>query len=149
MDLITFFTNKMPRTKRWVEKTFPNYRGKFMKGLDWGIFYNAHKDDKIDPAKLEEKIKRLILDDEVTNKRGIYAYVLDGDERHLNLRAFTEAMKLAAYERQGGICAACGKHFESEQMEGDHITPWSKGGKTTADNCQMLCVDCNRRKSNR
>jgi len=33
-------------------------------------------------------------------------------------------------------------------MEADHITPWSKGGKTIAENCQMLCVDCNRRKSN-
>ena len=126
-DLWNYFESVMT----WVAKTFPNYRGKFMRGLNWGILYNAHKDDKIDPAKLEEKIKRLILDDEVTNKRGIYAYVLDGDER------------------QGGICAACGKHFELTEMQGDHVTPWSKGGKTTEDNCQMLCKACNRRKSNR
>ena len=32
------------------------------------------------------------------------------------------------------------------QMQADHITPWSKGGKTIAENCQMLCADCNRRK---
>jgi 5-methylcytosine-specific restriction endonuclease McrA len=32
-------------------------------------------------------------------------------------------------------------------MEADHITPWSKGGKTTVENCQLLCLDCNRRKS--
>lgn len=31
----------------------------------------------------------------------------------------------------------------------DHITPWCEGGTTTADNCQMLCRDCNRRKSNK
>ena len=32
------------------------------------------------------------------------------------------------------------------QMHADHITPWSKGGKTTPDNCQMLCRDCNLKK---
>lgn len=136
------------RVIEWVQAVFPKYRA-VMKGIDWGILYNAHKDDDVDPAKLEREISRLILDDDVKKKSGIYAYVLDGDERHLNLRTFSDAMKLAAYERQGGICAACGKHFELAQMEGDHITPWSKGGKTTADNCQMLCADCNRRKGNR
>lgn len=32
-------------------------------------------------------------------------------------------------------------------MHADHITPWSKGGKTTPDNCQMLCRDCNLKKA--
>lgn len=35
----------------------------------------------------------------------------------------------------------------AEEMQADHITPWAKGGKTVAENCQMLCADCNRRKS--
>lgn len=132
----------------WVNAVFPNYRA-VMKGLDWGILYNRHKDEEVDPAKLERKISRLLLDDDVTNKRGIYAYVLDSDERHLNIRAFTDKMRLAAYERQAGICATCGKHFELEQMEADHIDPWSKGGSTSADNCQMLCKACNRHKSDK
>ena len=34
-------------------------------------------------------------------------------------------------------------------MEADHITPWTEGGKTIPENCQMLCKDCNRRKSNK
>jgi len=34
-------------------------------------------------------------------------------------------------------------------MEADHITPWSKGGKTDTDNCQMLCAEDNRAKGNR
>jgi 5-methylcytosine-specific restriction endonuclease McrA len=55
-------------------------------------------------------------------------------------------MRRAAYERQGGICPACGKHYEINEMESDHIDPWSKGGKTSAANCQMLCVADNRRK---
>ena len=132
----------------WVEKNFI-YRPKLMKGLEWGNFYNAHKDDALNPAELEKKISRLIKDKEVTNKRGIYEYLLTGDEKHLSLRTFDDDQKAEAYERQGGICAACKKHFELEQMEGDHILAWSKGGKTTSENCQMLCKKCNRQKSNK
>ena len=132
----------------WVKTTFPNYR-KEMKGLNWGGLYAQHKDVTLNPTELEEQIKDLMMDDDITNKKGIYAYVLDGDERHLSIRAFTDAMKREAYERQDGICPSCGGRFALEQMEGDHITPWSEGGKTTANNCQMLCKDCNRRKSNK
>lgn len=82
-------------------------------------------------------------------KKGIYKYVLDNDERHLNIRAFENRMKRESYERQKGICPICKQHFEIEEMEGDHITPWSQGGKTEADNCQMLCRECNRRKSDK
>jgi len=129
----------------WVQGKFPKYR-KEMKGVDWGELYNRFKDKKVDPVALETEVSRLMMDDDVTNKRGIYAYVLDKDERHLNIRAFSEAMKRAAYERQGGICNMCGKPFAIEEMEGDHITPWSQGGKTDKDNCQMLCRACNREK---
>ncbi|MBO7153039.1 MAG: HNH endonuclease, partial [Lentisphaeria bacterium] len=89
----------------------------------------------------------LMADDDVTSKKGIYHYVLTRQEKYLSVRAFDNRMKRAAYERQNGICSKCGKHFEIEQMEADHITPWSAGGKTLAENCQMLCRDCNRRKS--
>ena len=129
----------------WVNTTFPRYR-KEMKGLAWGEFYNSFKDQTFNAQDLETRIKKLMEDVDVTNKKGIYAYVLDGDERHLNVRAFDNRMKREAYERQNGICPHCHKHFEFEQMEGDHITPWSQGGKTEASNCQMLCKDCNRRK---
>ena len=44
--------------------------------------------------------------------------------------------------------AKCGKHFELGDMQADHITPWCRGGKTIQENCQMLCADFNRRKSN-
>ncbi|MCL1986368.1 MAG: HNH endonuclease, partial [Firmicutes bacterium] len=56
------------------------------------------------------------------------------------------SQKLAAFERQNGICPSCEKHFKIGEMEGDHITPWSKGGKTAVDNLQLLCRACNRRK---
>ena len=88
-----------------------------------------------------------MMDDEVTAKKGIYEYLLTGDEKHLSIRQFSDSQKREAYERQQGICPICKQHFEIEQMEGDHIDPWHSGGKTDAANCQMLCKRCNRWKS--
>mgnify|MGYP000963225892 CR=1 FL=1 len=130
----------------WIKATFPNYR-KEMKGLEWGVFYNKYGAGQYDPKQLEARIVDLMDNEDVTKSSGIYEYLLDGDERHLSIRAFTPKMARAAYERQKGICAKCKKHFEIDDMQADHITPWSKGGKTITENCQMLCADCNRRKS--
>jgi hypothetical protein len=129
----------------WVELTFTVYRRE-MKGIDWGSLYDEFHSVIPDTAKLEGEIESLMIDDDVNNKKGIYSYVLTRDEKYLSIRAFTEAQKREAYERQAGICAKCGKHFEIGGMEADHITPWSKGGKTNAANCQMLCLEDNRRK---
>lgn len=131
----------------WVQGTFVKKREKFMKTVNWGDLYNKYKDNVYDTARLEQETVRLLMDDDVTNKSGIYPYLLTGDERTLSIRAFTPAMASAAYERQQGICPHCGRHFDFEQMEADHIIPWHAGGRTVADNCQMLCRDCNRRKS--
>lgn len=132
----------------WVVTTFPNYRRE-MKGLPWGELYNKHKDDILDPATLEEQIVRLMADDEVTKKKGVYEYLLTSDERHLSIRTFSDSNKRTLFERQNGICPSCSETFEIGQMEADHITPWSQGGKTELNNGQMLCRDCNRRKSDR
>lgn len=132
----------------WVESTFPTYRRE-MKGLPWGLMYNRHGKKFLDADELERKIVALMEDDEIKRNAGVYEYLLDGDERHLNLRKFSAKLKRATYERQHHKCAACGQEFEFKQMEADHITPWSKGGKTVDENCQMLCKSCNRRKSNR
>ncbi|MGI6013113.1 MAG: HNH endonuclease family protein [Oscillospiraceae bacterium] len=131
----------------WVKAIFPKYR-KEMKGLDWGIFYNKYGTGKYDPKQLEARIVELMEDEDVTKNSGVYEYLLDGNEKHLSIRAFTPKMARAAYERQKGICPNCREHFEMSKMQADHITPWSKGGKTIPENCQMLCSDCNRRKSN-
>ena len=130
----------------WTKATFPKYR-KEMKGVEWGPLYNEFSDKAIDASRLEKHIAALMMNDDVTKKSGIYPYVLDGDERHLNIRAFADSMKREAYERQGGICVKCKKHFEFSEMEADHVKPWHEGGKTNAANCQMLCKDDNRRKS--
>lgn len=142
----------------WVEMKFEKYR-KEMKGLEWGLFYNTYKDKPLDAKELESKIIELMQDDEVGSKKGVYPYLLSGDEKHLSLRAFSDSIKRAVYEKQGGVCANSDGHIkgvkcpheneklELEQMEADHIIPWSKGGKTEKENCQMLCKECNRKKS--
>lgn len=33
--------------------------------------------------------------------------------------------------------------FNENEMQGDHIVPWSKGGKTVEENMQMVCAGCN------
>ena len=131
----------------WVRSTFIKYR-KEMKGIDWGFLYDHYNDNNIiyDTAQLEQRIHDLMEDDEIMKKSGIYSYVLSNDLRDLCFRTFDKKQKREAYERQQGICPHCGKHFELEEMEGDHITPWAEGGVTTAENCQMLCKECNRRK---
>jgi len=141
-ELWTYFRNVI----EWVRATFINYR-KEMKGLNWGELYDQFKDQLFDTKALEREVSELMMDDDVTNKRGIYQYVLTGSDRTLNIRGFSASQKRSAYERQGGICPVCGKYFEIDEMEGDHITPWHAGGKTEPANCQMLCKDDNRRKA--
>lgn len=148
-ELWLYFQNVMS----WVKTKFPHYR-KEMKGLPWGLFYNEYWHADIDTKAINEEIDRLMADSEVTSKSGIYAYVLDRKEKHLNLRTFDDDVKRTVYERQRGFCVdpKCpnpSKHFEIEEMEADHITPWHLGGRTVMENCQMLCRECNRRKGGR
>ena len=131
-----------------VEAVFPNYRRQ-MKGVDWGGLYGRLRDESLDPEELEASVARLMIDDDVTQKAGIFPFLLNGEEKHLNIRAFSDAMKQKTFEVQNGICSSCEKQFEMSEMDADHITPWSEGGKTIEENCQLLCKSCNRRKSNK
>jgi hypothetical protein len=152
-ELWTYFQNVI----WWVQQTFTTYR-KEMKGVEWGPLYDRYKDQQFDTNELERRTAELMQDHDVTKPKGIYNYLLTGDERHLSIRQFDDRDKRAAYERQNRKCAngtRCRtprnddgqRVFEINDMEGDHIKPWSKGGKTTAENCQMLCIPCNRHKS--
>lgn len=152
-ELWTYFQNVI----WWVQQTFTTYRRE-MKGIEWGPLYDKHSDKELNTDVLEQRTAELMQDPDVTNRAGIYAYLLNGEERHLSIRKFDDREKRAAYERQRGKCAN-GTHcrtpgnadgqriFDISEMQGDHITPWSKGGKTIAENCQMLCTPCNRDKS--
>jgi hypothetical protein len=127
----------------WAKLTFPKVRSP-LKTVHWNELFEQYKDATLDADALEVEVKRLMQDSEVEKKSGIYAYVLNGDERLLGLRTFDDNQKREAYERQDGICPMCGENFEYGEMDGDHILPWSRGGTTVAENCQMLCITDNR-----
>lgn len=132
----------------WIESLF-KYES-HMKGIEWGLLYNKYHNKSYDPSELQNAVTKLLIDDEVTKKSGIYEYLLGGkkDEKLLSLRAFELGDKRRQYAKQNGICPACNKHFEFEEMHADHIVPWSQGGKTVPDNLQMLCAHCNLQKKN-
>lgn len=141
-DLWLYFS----RVIEWAKLLFPKVR-KEMKSVEWGLLYNKYKDNDYDSDELEQEVSRLMEDDEVQNPKGIYYYLFSGDEKDLRLRTFNEKEKTKKYEEQAGICPICKKHFEFSDMHGDHLKPWSKGGKTTPDNLVMLCRKCNLEKS--
>lgn len=138
----------------WVEGTFTKKRRE-MKTVEWGTLYDAYHENIYDTVALENEVATLMMDDEVTKKAGIYPFVLTRDKKWLNLRAFTESQKRQAYERQKGECPMCAQegkaqtHYEFVEMQADHIVPWSRGGKTSVENCQMLCRTHNLTKSDK
>lgn len=157
----------------WIKKNFTVCRPA-MSTIEWGELYNKFYKNTYNAADLEEKISELMEDEDVQNKKGIYPYVLeyfgkndDGTkmtvkENHLNLRTFKENIISEVYEEQTNnanlervsncpLCAKAGsnKIFRLDEMDADHIIPWSKGGKTTKENCQLLCQYHNRSKSNK
>lgn len=131
---------------RWIGTVFTVYR-KEMAGLDWGSLYRTYHENRYNPVEVEAMVKNLMEDDEVTEKKGIYEYVLSGCSEHiarrLSKRQFSMTDKRTAYERQNGRCPVCGEEFQFEEMDGDHITAWWRGGKTVLDNLQMVCKKCN------
>lgn len=149
-ELWNYFTTVI----EWAKSIFPNYR-KEMKGLDWGRLHRKYSvnTSSYDPEELEKKINALMANEEVTEKKGVYEYLLSGEDeslaRKLSKRSFSERDKRTAYERQRGVCPKCGERHEYGEMEGDHVVPWWRGGLTVLDNLQMLCRKCNQEKAGR
>ena len=142
-NLWTYFQNVL----NWAITNFDMKKFKrIMKGLDWALYYDKYQDKTLDTVALAQQISTLMRDSEIQKPAGIIPYVLTGDERHLDLRAFPDDIKMAVWEQQNHICPLCHKEFDFEFMEGDHIKPWREGGRTVIENCQMLCRDCNRHK---
>lgn len=146
IPLWTYYQNVL----HWAISTFNMKKFKsIMKGLDWASFYDKYHEESLDIKAMEAKISELLGDDEIQKSNGIIPYVLTGDERYLDLRTFKDKVKLAVWEKQNHKCAICGKEFDFEFMEGDHIKPWREGGRTDIGNCQMLCRPCNRKKGSK
>lgn len=141
-DLWSYFNKVID----WVKELFPVYR-KEMQTIKWGFLYNKYGKNEYNPDELEQRIVSLIDNDEVQNIKGIYEYLFDNKEKHLNLRTFDDKTKTKKYEEQKGICSICKKYCKQNEMEADHIIPWNRGGKTEINNCQLLCKKCNQEKS--
>ena len=144
----------------WVRSKFVSYN-KTLKGMDWGAIYKEYQEGNLDKniikssaTTINEKIAELVYDDEVTaNLKGIYQYIIYGDAKHLQLREFDDKIKKQKYEEQSHHCVFCmdegnNREYAYSELAGDHITPWSLGGKTTLDNCQLLCKKHNSSKGN-
>ena len=142
-NLWTYFQNVL----NWAITNFNMTKfKKIMKGLDWALLYDRYHGKTLNTEEIERQISVLVRDSEIQKPLGIIPYVLTGDEHYLDLHSFPDDIKMAVWERQNHICPHCGKEFDFEFMEGDHITPWCEGGRTVENNCQMLCRECNRRK---
>lgn len=62
----------------------------------------------------------------------------------------TRAMRYDVLRRDGFKCVRCGRGREDGvKLHVDHIVPVSRGGKSTMDNLQTLCEDCNCGKGNK
>ena len=132
----------------WLELNFKEK--KIMQGVQWGEFYNKFKSKNLDPKKIENEANKLLTFDEtITNQKGIYPYILTRDEKYLNIRKFTQNIKMRVYKKQKEKCKFCDEIFDISQMHADHIIPWNKEGKSTEENCQLLCIPCNLKKSDK
>jgi len=151
----------------WVSGVFTRPPDKEMRGLEWGRLYDEYHSKSYNAAQVDADVDTLRADPAVRNNKGIYEYLLGGktDPKLLNVRVFDEKTKAAAYTKQtqkaksDGLsnCSLCAvgdnanktRIYKPDEMDADHVTAWSKGGDTSLDNCEMLCVPHNRAKGNR
>lgn len=163
---ITELKNYFDSVIDWVSSVFTDVE-KEMQGLEWGRLYESHHKTSYDSAAVSAEVKRLYGDPFVKNKRGVFEFVLGGsqDSKLLDIRVFDEATKRSVYDKQTKAaeakntsnCPLCamghdankGKIWSIKEMEADHVSAWSKGGTTSASNCEMLCKTHNRAKGNR
>ena len=150
----------------WVSGIFTDVFPE-MRGLGWGRLYEQYHGKSYDPKQVSDTVKKLAADDEVTDRKGIFEYVLGGstDTKLLNVRVFDPKVKKATYEKQTQAAEAKGesncplcaighdanksRNYKLGEMDADHVSAWSKGGASSAENCQMLCATHNRAKGNR
>jgi hypothetical protein len=161
-ELKTYFDSVIS----WTESVFSDVE-KEMCGLEWGRLYETYHGQSYNQAKVREQVQALYADPYIKNRRGIFEYILGGsvDKKLLDVRVFDEATKRSVYAKQtagakaAGVsnCPLCAlgadankaRIWAQNEMDADHVSAWSKGGATSAENCQMLCVTHNRAKGNR
>jgi hypothetical protein len=150
----------------WVSSVFLDVESE-MCGLEWGRLYETYHKKSYNPKNISEEVHKLYSDPYVKNRKGVFEFILGGsvDTKLLEVRIFDEAIKKSVYATQTAKakrkdesnCPLCAighdanknKHWGFSEMDADHVAAWSKGGATSAKNCQMLCKTHNRAKGNR
>jgi len=161
-ELETYFNSVLD----WVSGVFLDVESE-MRGIEWGRLYEEYHRRSYNPSVVSAELHRLYGDPYVKNRRGIFEYILGGstDTKLLDIRVFDDAVKKSVYEKQTreaetkGIsnCSYCAIGHDANRariwsladMDADHVAAWSKGGVSTAENCEMLCKSHNRAKGNR
>ncbi len=163
---ITELKNYFNSVIDWVSAVFTDVESE-MCGLEWGRLYELYHKTSYNPNEVSEKVQELYADSYIKNRKGVFEYILGGceDTKLLNIRIFDDAIKKSVYAKQKkeaeakGIsnCPLCAignnsnktKIWLLKDMDADHVTPWSKGGATSKENCEMLCKTHNRGKGNK
>jgi hypothetical protein len=161
-ELKTYFNSVLD----WVSTVFIDVLPE-MKGLEWGRLYEEYHGKSYDPKRMSNDVRKLAADDYVKSRKGIFEFLLGGsvDTKLLDVRVFETPVKRAAYAKQTQAaegkgesnCPLCAvghganksRIYKLEEMDADHVSAWSKGGDSSAKNCQMLCITHNRAKGNR
>jgi hypothetical protein len=161
-ELKTYFNSVID----WVSTVFIDVLTE-MKGLEWGRLYEEYHGKSYDPRKMSDDVQKLAADDYVKSRKGIFEFLLGGsvDTKLLDVRVFDTNVKRGAYAKQTQTaqrngesnCPLCAighdanksRIYKFDEMDADHVAAWSKGGETSAKNCQMLCTTHNRAKGNR
>lgn len=161
-ELKTYFNSVID----WVSTVFVDVFPE-MRGLEWGRLYEEHHGKSFDPKKMSNDVKTLLADDYVKSRKGIFEFLLGGsvDTKLLEVRVFDTPVKRSTYEKQTqeaerkgkSNCPLCAighganksRIYKFNEMDADHVAAWSKGGKSSAENCEMLCITHNRAKGNR
>ncbi len=161
-ELKTYFNSVID----WISSVFTGVESE-MRGLEWGRLYEQYHQQRYNPSEVSAKVQKLYSDPYVKSRKGIFEYILGGsiDTKLLDVRVFDEATKKAVYTTQTteaktkkkSNCPHCAighdanknKIWSFGEMDADHVSAWSKGGKSDIKNCQMLCKTHNRAKGNR
>ena len=161
-ELKTYFNSVID----WVSTVFIDVLPE-MKGLEWGRLYEQYHGNSYVSKTMSDDVKKIAADDYVTSRKGIFEFLLGGsvDTKLLEIRVFDDKVKRVVFAKQKQTAEAKGKSncplcaignntnksrvYKFEEMDADHVSAWSKGGGSSAENCQMLCATHNRAKGNR
>ena len=161
-ELINYFNTVLD----WIDTTFVDVE-KEMCGLEWGRLYETYHKKGYNPEQISERVQALYADEAVHKKAGIFEYILGGEKEPslLEIRIFEESTKKTVYKKQTdkakkekhSNCPLCAlgsnnnktRIYKYSEMDADHVTAWSKDGKTDITNCEMLCKTHNRAKGNK